>query len=102
MHKPVTVKDGRVFENSQQKNVDLGRFPAPVWHKDDGGPYIGSGMTVDMRDPVSRLVKASMYRVQVHARSRVTVQFDHQGGHGAIIAKRYWDAGKPCPVAVVN
>src|SRR5438552_3869921 len=30
------------------------------------------------------------------------IQFDHQGRHGAIIAKKYWDAGKPCPVAVVN
>jgi UbiD family decarboxylase len=40
--------------------------------------------------------------VQVHGPSRVTVQFDHAGRHGAIIAKKYWDAGKPCPVAVVN
>ena len=30
------------------------------------------------------------------------MQFDHQGRHGAIIAKKYWDPGKPCPLAVVN
>jgi 4-hydroxy-3-polyprenylbenzoate decarboxylase len=40
--------------------------------------------------------------VQVHTRNKVTVQFDHQGRHGAIIAKKYWDAGKSCPLAVVN
>ena len=102
MHKPVTVKDGPLLENSEMKVVDVGRFPAPVWHKDDGGPYIGSGSIVVMRDPDSGWVNASIYRVQVHGKSRVTVQFDHQGRHGAIIAKRYWDANKPCPVAVVN
>ena len=102
MHRPVTVKDGPLLQNSREMDVDLGRFPAPVWHKDDGGPYIGSGSIVVMRDPQSGWVNASIYRVQVHDASRVTVQFDHQGRHGAIIAKRYWDAGKPCPVAVVN
>ena len=30
------------------------------------------------------------------------MQFDHGGRHGAIIAKKYWDQGKPCPLAVVN
>jgi 4-hydroxy-3-polyprenylbenzoate decarboxylase len=55
-----------------------------------------------MRDPHTGWINASIYRVQVHAKNRVTVQFDHQGRHGAIIAKRYWESGKPCPVAVVN
>jgi UbiD family decarboxylase len=101
MHKPKLVKEGPVFENSTRA-VDLDRFPAPTWHKDDGGPYIGSGSIVVMRDPDTGWVNASIYRVQVHGKDRVTVQFDHQGRHGAIIAKRYWDRGKPCPVAVVN
>ena len=47
-------------------------------------------------------INASIYRVQVHGRNRVTIQFDHPGRHGAMIAKKYWDQGKPCPVAVVN
>jgi UbiD family decarboxylase len=55
-----------------------------------------------MRDPETGWINASIYRVQVHGRDRLTVQFDHQGRHGAIIARRYWDQGKPCPVAVVN
>jgi 4-hydroxy-3-polyprenylbenzoate decarboxylase len=55
-----------------------------------------------MRDPDGGWINASIYRVQVHGRNKVTIQFDHQGRHGAIIAKKYWDAGKPCPVAVVN
>jgi len=98
---PVVVKKGPVLENST-KDVDVGRFPAPVWHKQDGGPYIGSGSIVVMRDPDSGWVNASIYRVQVHAKDRVTVQFDHQGRHGAIIARKYRERGKPCPIAVVN
>jgi 4-hydroxy-3-polyprenylbenzoate decarboxylase len=101
MHKPVAVKEAPVLQNSQT-DVQLERFPAPVWHRDDGGPYIGSGSVVVMRDPQSGWVNASIYRVQVHGKDRVTVQFDHQGRHGAIIARRYWESGKPCPVAVVN
>ena len=103
MHQPVTVKDGPLLQNSRSGgDVNLAQFPAPTWHRGDGGPYIGSGSIVVTRDPDTGWVNASIYRVQVHARDRVTVQFDHQGRHGAIIAKKYWDQGKPCPVAVVN
>jgi UbiD family decarboxylase len=103
MHKPSISKDGPVLHNSRSgTSVDIGQFPAPVWHREDGGPYIGSGSIVVMRDPESGWVNASIYRVQVHGRDRVTVQFDHQGRHGAIIARKYWDQDKPCPVAVVN
>ncbi|HEY1288456.1 MAG TPA: UbiD family decarboxylase [Burkholderiales bacterium] len=101
MHKPVAVKEAPVLRNSQ-KAVELEKFPAPVWHRGDGGPYIGSGSIVVMRDPDTGWVNASIYRVQVHGKDRVSVQFDHLGRHGAIIARRYWESGKPCPVAVVN
>jgi UbiD family decarboxylase len=100
---PVMVKHGAFLENTDEDDaVDLGKFPVPVWHQKDGGPYIGSGSIVVMRDPDSSWINASIYRVQVHGKNRVTVQFDHPGRHGAIIAKKYWDRGQPCPVAVVN
>jgi UbiD family decarboxylase len=102
-HKPVSVKDAAFMENSVSGDaVDLRKLPAPVWHTKDGGPYIGSGSIVIMRDPDTGWINASIYRVQVHAKNKVTVQFDHQGRHGAIIARKYWDAGKSCPLAVVN
>ena len=84
------------------RNVDLTKLPAPYWHRKDGGPFIGSGSIVIMRDPDGGWINASIYRVQVHGKNRVTIQFDHPGRHGAIIAKKYWDKGKSCPVAVVN
>ncbi len=100
---PVTVTSAAFMENSfTGKKVDMTRLPAPHWHRKDGGPYIGSGSLVIMRDPDGGWINASIYRVQVHGKSRVTIQFDHLGRHGAIIAKKYWDRGKACPVAVVN
>src|SRR5262249_13774143 len=100
---PAVVKDAPVLTNSaRDEAVDLAKFPAPFWHKQDGGPYIGSGSLIIMRDPDTGWINASIYRVQVHGRHRVTIQFDHQGRHGAIIARKYWDRGEPCPVAIVN
>lgn len=100
---PVTVKDAPFLENSFfGRDVNLYRFPVPHWHKKDGGPYIGSGSLVITGDSDTDWVNASIYRVQVHSESRVTVQFDHLGRHGAMIAKKYWDEGKPCPIAIVN
>ena len=103
LHEPREVATALWQENSAAgANVDLATFPAPHWHKGDGGPFIGSGSIVVMRDPETGWVNASIYRLQVHGRDRITVQFDHQGRHGAIIAAKWWARGKPCPVAVVN
>jgi UbiD family decarboxylase len=100
---PVETTEAAWLENSVRGDaVALDKLPAPTWHAGDGGAYIGSGSIVVMRDPDSGWINASIYRVQVHGRDRVTIQFDHPGRHGAIIAKKYRDRGEPCPVAVVN
>jgi UbiD family decarboxylase len=100
---PVAVNKAAFLENSTvAADVDVTRFPAPTWHRHDGGPFIGSGSLVIMRDPDDGWVNASIYRVQVHGPNKVTVQFDHGGRHGAIIAKKYWDRGQTCSIAVVH
>ena len=101
--KPVAVTSAAFLENSMRgRQVDMAKLPAPYWHRKDGGPFIGSGSIVIMRDPDGGWINASIYRVQVHGRNKVTIQFDHPGRHGSIIAKKYWDKGRSCPVAVVN
>jgi UbiD family decarboxylase len=100
---PVGVAAAAFLENScQSSDVDVTRFPAPIWHHHDGGPFIGSGSLVVMRDPDDGWINASIYRIQVHGSNKVTVQFDHGGRHGAIIARKYWDRGESCPLAVVH
>ncbi len=96
--------DEAAFADNERRGdeVDLTLFPVPLWHKGDGGPFIGSGSIVVMRDPDTGWINASIYRIQVHGRDRITIQFDHQGRHGAIIARKYWQRGAPCPVAIVN
>ncbi|HYA05790.1 MAG TPA: UbiD family decarboxylase, partial [Xanthobacteraceae bacterium] len=99
----VTVATAAFLDNSLVGGeVDVARFPAPIWHRHDGGPFIGSGSLVVMRDPDLGWINASIYRVQVHGPNKVTVQFDHGGRHGAIIARKYWERGESCPVAVVH
>ena len=100
---PLAVATAAFLENScAGANVDIARLPAPVWHRHDGGPFIGSGSLVVMRDPETGWINASIYRVQVHGANQVTVQFDHGGRHGALIARKYWDRGESCPVAIVH
>jgi UbiD family decarboxylase len=102
-HAPVAVQDASFLQSTMTGDaVDLRQLPAPLWHRQDGGPFIGSGSLVVMRDPDGGWINASIYRVQVQDQRRVTVQFDHAGRHGAIIAKKYWERGKACPLAVVN
>jgi UbiD family decarboxylase len=99
---PTVVSKAPFMQNAMRgRAVDLRKLPAPYWHRKDGGPFIGSGAIVIMRDPDGGWINASIYRVQVHGKDKVTVQFDHPGRHGAVIAKKYWDRKKPCPVAVV-
>jgi len=103
MQMPVAVKDAPFLENSTRgAKVNLAKLPAPYWHRKDGGPFIGSGSVVIMRDPDGGWINASIYRIQVQDKDKVTIQFDHPGRHGAIIARKYWEKGKSCPVAVVN
>jgi UbiD family decarboxylase len=100
---PASVKTAPFLENSMRSaDVNLAKLPAPYWHRQDGGPFIGSGSLVVMRDPDEGWINASIYRVQVQNQTKVTIQFDHAGRHGAIIAKKYWDRSRSCPVAVVN
>src|SRR5262249_42230694 len=102
-HEPVAVKDAAFLQNTLTGSaVDVGKFPAPIWHRHDGGPFIGSGSIVIMREPDGGWINASIYRIQVHEKNQVTVQFDHAGRHGAIIARKYWEQGKPCPLAIVH
>ncbi len=98
---PVQVPDGPVLENSYgDEKIDLLQFPAPKWHENDGGRYLGTGDMVIMRDPDGGWVNAGTYRVQLHGPETLGLYIS-PGHQGRLIAEGYWAKGKSCPVAVV-
>ena len=94
------VEDGPVLENHVTgQEVDLTRFPAPVWHSEDGGRYLGTGNIVVMRDPDTGWINAGTYRIQLHDANTLGIMIS-PGKHGRIIREKYWQRGEACPVAV--
>src|SRR5207248_10528653 len=75
------------------------RFPAPIWHRSDGGPFIGTGCIVVMRDPDTGWINSGTYRVQLHDAQTLGIYIS-PGKHGRLIRQKYWERGEACPVAV--
>ncbi len=80
--------------------IDILRFPVPKWHEQDGGRYIGTGGVCVLRDPEKDWINVGIYRIQVHDKATLGLHFDHTKRHGYMIAQKYWEGGKNCPVAV--
>ena len=65
------VDDGPIFENIMTgDDIDVTKFPAPVWHEKDGGRYIGTGTYSITEDPEEHWLNAGTYRAMVHPRFR--------------------------------
>lgn len=95
------VPSGPITENVLEGGaIDLGRFPAPLWHPEDGGPYLGTGDGVLTRDPDSGWVNMGTYRVQVHGRD-FTGLYISPGKHGRIHRDKYFGRGEPMPAVVL-
>src|SRR5436309_3951140 len=57
------VHTGPVMQNVREGDaVDLLRFPAPVWHQHDVGPYLATGGAAVLRDPDTGRLKFGGYR----------------------------------------
>ncbi|MDP2726918.1 MAG: UbiD family decarboxylase, partial [Dehalococcoidia bacterium] len=97
---PVLVSKGPVMENVMEGDqVDLLKFPAPRYHEEDGGRYIGTASVTITKDPDSDWVNLGTYRVQLHDKNTVGF-FISPGKQGRIQREKYFAAGKPCPVAI--
>lgn len=98
---PATVVEGGpVLENTMAgKDIDLSRFPAPVWHELDGGRYIGTGCCVVTKDPETGHINIGTYRCMLQGKNRMTVKMD-KGKHGRMAMEKYHEAGQSCPVVV--
>lgn len=98
---PVYVSNGLVVENILKgDDVDLFKFPSPIWHIEDGGRYIGTGCYLITRDPEEGWINLGTYRVMLQKKNQVGF-YVSPGHHGWIHREKYFSKGKPCPVAVV-
>ncbi len=98
---PVEVEQAPVKENVYTgKDIDVLKFPTPIWHELDGGRYIGTGGMVITRDPDEGWVNFGTYRVQVLDKTTVSA-YIAPGKHGHIMRKKYWAKGLSCPTALV-
>jgi UbiD family decarboxylase len=94
------VEGGPVMENQMEESeVDLYKFPTPIWHDLDGGLYLGTGCGVITQDLESGQINIGTYRVMIQNKNTVSVKMN-MGKHGRLAFERSRAAGKPLPVAI--
>jgi UbiD family decarboxylase len=95
------VASGPVLENVLTGDqVDVTRFPAPLWHEGDGGRYIGTGSFNVTMDPEEKWVNLGTYRVMVHDAKSVGFYIS-PGKHGRIHRDKYQQRNEPMPTVIV-
>ena len=95
------VHDGPVAEFYQAgTDVDVRKFPAPLWREYDGGQYIGTGCVVITQDPVTQTYNGGTYRAMVIDKNHVTILFGAESRHGRQHQLKWLSQGKRCPVAI--
>ena len=98
---PVEVKKGPVLENTfTGKDVDLYKFPAPVWHEHDKGRFLGTGCAVVSKDPDEGWINLGTYRCQIFEKNLIGVGLN-PGKHGTEMMDKFHKKGEAFPLAVV-
>ena len=98
---PVFVQDGPIFENVVKGgDVDIMKFPTPVWHVNDGGRYIGTGCYSVTMDPDEKWVNVGCYRAMIQDAKTVSLLMV-PGKHGYMHREKYFKRGQKMPLALV-
>lgn len=99
-YQPRFVKNGAVLENVLSGGeIDLLKFPVPLWHELDGGRYIGTGDAVITREPQTGEVNLGTYRIMVHDQRTLGIYMG-PGRHAENHIRKYHAQGRPAPIAV--
>ena len=98
---PSVVKDGPVRENVLvEEEVDLSKFPIPVWTPTkDPGPYLTAPYVVT-KDPDLGYLNVATVRAQIIGKNKTTLNII-PGQHTGIMLAKYKEAKKPMPTAIV-
>jgi len=98
--RPRVVKSGWCKEEIiQGKDVDLFRYPAPLWNEQDGGRYIGTWHSVVVKDPETGWQNVGIHRMMIHDSNSCGIMFapfQHMG----LIYRKYENLGESMPAAV--
>jgi 4-hydroxy-3-polyprenylbenzoate decarboxylase len=95
------VKNGPVLENVLEgDDIDVEKFPAPLWHDKDGGRYIGTGSYNITRDPDTGWINIGTYRVMIQSKNEVGFYIS-PGKHGRIHRDKYEANGESMPACIV-
>jgi 4-hydroxy-3-polyprenylbenzoate decarboxylase len=98
---PIIVNEGSVFENNLTgDDIDVEKFPTPIWHRNDGGRYIGTGCYSVTMDPDERWINVGCYRAMVQDRKSVSLLMV-PGKHGYMHREKYFRRGEKMPLALV-
>ncbi len=96
---PVEVDSGPVQDIVLLDNdIDLGKFPAMVYHNTDGGPYITAGIVV-AKDPDDGSINLSYNRLMVKGKDKLGI-FMTKGKHLNAIYTKMESQGKPMEIAI--
>ena len=94
---PEFVSDGPVLENIINSDIDLESFPAPFWHSEDGGRFIGTGSAIVTSDPESGWINIGAYRMMTLGGRNVSLAIT-KGKHGRQHYEKWWKREGRCPV----
>ena len=95
------VDSGPILENIMEGgDIDVEKFPTPMWHDKDGGRYIGTGSYNITRDPDSGWINIGTYRVMIQSKNEVGFYIS-PGKHGRIHRDKYEANGESMPACIV-
>ena len=80
------------------RDVDLTRFPAPLWHEHDGGRYIGTGVAVVTSDPDTGRINLGAYRMMIQEDGRSATINAEAGKQGRAQYDRWFAKAGKAPV----
>ena len=96
---PELVETGPILENVVEgRDVDLTRFPAPLWHEHDGGRYIGTGVAVVTSDPDTGRINLGAYRMMIQEDGRSATINAEAGKQGRAQYDRWFAKAGKAPV----
>jgi len=99
--KPVVVSDAPCQEEVYiGEDIDLLKFPTPVFHEGDGGRYIGTWHTCISKDPDTGKVNWGMYRTMIHDKKSIVIFWHTPQQHMYVHYQKYKDRKQSMPFAL--